>query len=1015
MLTRNHGGTAAYISDNIATHVFDITYRQSYIALRLDSCPTYIFIGTYVQPESSSYYTPVMFTDIINLLMNCKERNIIPILGGDFNCRPGNLNSLDVNMKYAENVDKNSNKHGITYFKDICTVGNVFPINHLIFRKKQFPGAFTYHKSDKHSQIDFVLTNNIGIRSVECFSIIDKDWHLSDHLPISLSIKTTEAISASCILKRARDLNYEFDPNATIIKRFTKSYNHKVMQDYFNQYQEDIETDVLNHIDSNDICNAITTLETYIEDAHRVSLIPRASSITETHNYKQMEKANTAFEKYQNDLHDNSKTINDIETSLKQYKICRKALTNEMFEIETDKWNKLVNNTNSKKLWDQIDWKGSTSGNTQKHPMLDDIANHYQDLYSRDDPTEPQKITNLSSNTYIPILDDPISQSDISNALKDMKKGGYDYKLPVMQILASTFLPILVLIMNFMFYLHYPVNLACSLLVALPKKGNLLLPKNWRGIQMLPALGVLYDRIIANRLHKWIGVDSEQTAFQKGKSTIHQLFTLRLLIAIAYHTNTTLYIGLFDIEKAFDKISRLLLLQKLVKLGIGSCILAALKLLYMPTYCILSFYGQKSHRFETCTGIRQGASSSVFLFIIFINDLIVYLKDRCIAEPLIDTMHSLLHADDTAILATNRDLFIIKCNYMLEYFRINKLNLNLGKSAYLIINGKAIDTKSDIILNNGHLEYKHQAVYLGAIFSDTGDIKNDVYLYLTSKRSNMTVKFVNFCSKNYLAPLYIKLKVLNTCVSAALVYGSETWGNCNTKSLETLYRTGIKCALGIRNTTNNEIAYVESGQYPLECKITKQQLHFWNTLMQDKKQNPNTPLSKLIDYGLSLNVKYIAYYKALSDTYSSPEDCKNKLEKTFCDNWYKSIQKANNTDDHCKLATYLKVNPDLSPPIHDPNTFEIERISLTRYRTGSHNLRIETGRMIKPTPLPREERICACNTDIQTLEHCLLNCPLLSHVRPNEKFSTVNEALLNPNISFFLVDMENVLKLKKYI
>ena len=1015
VLTRNHGGIATYISDNIASHVFNITYKQSYTAFRLDFCPTYIFIGTYIQPESSNYYTPVMFTDVVNLLMKCKERNLIPILGGDFNSRPGNLSNLNVNMKYAENVDKTSNKHGITHFKDICSVGNVFPINHLSYQRKQFPGAFTYHKADKHSQIDFVLTNNIGIRSVECFSIIDINWHLSDHLPISLSIKTTEAISASSILKRARDPNYEFDPNATIIKRFTKTYNYTVMQDYLIQHQGTIEPEIINHIDNNDIGFAITTLDSYIENAHKVSQIPQAVNITENHNYKQMEKANAAFVKYQNNLHDDSKSENEIENSLEQYKICRKELTHEMFQVETGNWNKLVNNKNSKELWNKIDWNGNTSHTPNKHPMLDDLVNHYEDLYSRDDPTEPQKIANLSSSTYIPILDDPISQHDINYAMKDMKKGGYDYKLPVLQMVVSMFLPIIVLIMNFMFYLHYPVSLACSLLVALPKKGNLLLPKNWRGIQMLPSFGALYDRILANRLHKWIGVDNEQTAFQKGKSTLHQLFTLRLLIEIAYHTDTTLYIGFFDIEKAFDKISRLLLLQKLVKLGIGSCMLAALKLLYMPTYCILSFYGQKSQRFETCTGIRQGASSSVFLFIIFINDLIEYLKDRCIAETLIDTMHSLLHADDTAILATNRELFVIKCNHMLDYFRINKLNLNLSKSAYLIINGKDIDTKTDITLNNGRLEYKPQVVYLGAIFSDSGDRKNDVCLYLSTKRSNMTVKYVNFCSKNYLAPLIIKLKVLNTCVSAALVYGCETWGDFNTKSLETLYRTGLKCALSIRNTTNNEIAYIESGQYPLEVKTTKQQLKFWNTLMKDKQQNPNAPLSKLIDYGLNINVKYLAYYKTLANKYSSPEDCKIKLEKKFRDTWCNKIHNSKSKDDQCKLATYLKVNTDLQPPAYDMNAFEIERISKTRYRTGSHNLLIETGRMVKPTPIPREERICLCNTDIQTLEHCLLTCPLLAHIRPSDNFSTVSDALENVKINFFLVDMEHILKLKKYI
>ena len=136
------------------------------------------------------------------------------------------------------------------------------------------------------------------------------------------------------------------------------------------------------------------------------------------------------------------------------------------------------------------------------------------------------------------------------------------------------------------------------------------------------------------------------------KSTLHQLFTIRLLIDLAKKTNTTLYIGFFDLEKAFDKVSRLLLLKKLVKLGIGCCMLEALKRVYLFTTCVLSTGGENSDEFRTTSGIRQGTSSSVDLFIAFMDDLISFLKEKCVDEPNINMMHCLLHADDTALLST---------------------------------------------------------------------------------------------------------------------------------------------------------------------------------------------------------------------------------------------------------------------------------------------------------------------------------------------------------------------------
>ena len=166
----------------------------------------------------------------------------------------------------------------------------------------------------------------------------------------------------------------------------------------------------------------------------------------------------------------------------------------------------------------------------------------------------------------------------------------------------------------------------------------------------------------------------------------------------------------------------------------------ALKSIYSNTTCILNFNGKNSSEFRTSSGIRQGAPSFPCLFIIFINDLIYYIRIRYVSEPLIEVMHVLLHADDTLIISTNRLLFVQKCNYMLDYIHENELRLNLGKSSYLIINGKNTDEKSTIIINNGPLECKSVITFLGFLFSDKGTLNNDIKINIQNKRSNITVK-----------------------------------------------------------------------------------------------------------------------------------------------------------------------------------------------------------------------------------------------------------------------------------
>ena len=177
------------------------------------------------------------------------------------------------------------------------------------------------------------------------------------------------------------------------------------------------------------------------------------------------------------------------------------------------------------------------------------------------------------------------------------------------------------------------------------------------------------------------------------------------------------------------------------------------------------------------------------------------------------------------------------------------------------------------------MEYKKVVTYLGAKISDSGIMLSDVNLYVKEKRRYVTVKFTNFCRKNFLAPFNIKIHILNTCISSTLLYGCETWGQSKFQSIETLYRQGLKTALSVRPSWNNDIVYIESGELPLQIKIEKQQLKFWISL-QDILNNRVHYITKLIRKAEQLDLKYIAYYKNLRREYVTPEICESTLKNS---------------------------------------------------------------------------------------------------------------------------------------
>ena len=85
----------------------------------------------------------------------------------------------------------------------------------------------------------------------------------------------------------------------------------------------------------------------------------------------------------------------------------------------------------------------------------------------------------------------------------------------------------------------------------------------------------------------------------------------------------------------------------------------------------------------------------------------------------------------------------------------------------------------------------------------------------------------------------------------------------------------------------------------------------------------------------------------------------------------------------------MNINPSLdSPSLYNQNQQipEHHRKAFTRMRLSSHRLKVETGRWAR---IPRHQRLCACERDIQSEEHVLLHYPRTAHLRDRLTFSNI--------------------------
>ena len=84
-----------------------------------------------------------------------------------------------------------------------------------------------------------------------------------------------------------------------------------------------------------------------------------------------------------------------------------------------------------------------------------------------------------------------------------------------------------------------------------------------------------------------------------------------------------------------------------------------------------------------------------------------------------------------------------------------------------------------------------------------------------------------------------------------------------------------------------------------------------------------------------------------------------------------------------KTVTYRNINPTLS--VHNMYTnrdryvADYRRTEMTRFRVGSHRLKVETGRWSR---LPKEERTCLCIVGgVQDEEHVVFKCEYTRDLR----------------------------------
>lgn len=415
----------------------------------------------------------------------------------------------------------------------------------------------------------------------------------------------------------------------------------------------------------------------------------------------------------------------------------------------------------------------------QSHPGAEDVE---VDDFLGTPVTESQPIELTNENEV----------RDVIKYLKQRKSPGYDLITSrILKELPEKAVEFLTRLFNAIMSIGYfPLQWKAAEIIMIQKPGKSSDEiKSYRPISLLPALGKVFEKILIRKLQPILKekkmIPDHQFGFRRNHSTVEQVHRVVKTITNTLEKKECCSAAFLDIEAAFDRVWHDGLRFKIRKL-LPSAYYNILRS-YIGDRFMQVRYGEATSTFRGIrAGVPQGSVLGPILYTIYTSDI-----------PALENVIVATFADDTAILATNKDN--MRASEMLQeqldeterWLRKWRIKASTTKSVHATFTMKKVNCPP-VTLNGEVLPESDTVKYLGLHLDRRLTWKQHV----RAKRAELNQRLRGMywlLGRASKLSVHNKLLVYKAVLKPVWTYGLQLWGTTANSNVEIIQRFQNKC------------------------------------------------------------------------------------------------------------------------------------------------------------------------------------------------------------------------------